>query len=142
MSSMTEAGAVSALHGIGGTLALYPDRVRIIRQGFWFTAANLVLHVEREMDTVILLRDLVGVHFVRSLLAVQFIRLTYPGCPAPTGRYMRDALAENAFMYSLTDSRPVLAYTHEISRAASTVACERRAARQGAAPGDETSENV
>ena len=124
MRSMTEVGVVSALHGIGGTLALYPDRLRIVRQGFWFTAANLVLHVEREMDTVISLRELVGVHFVRSLVAVQFLRLTYPGCPAPSGHYLRDAFAENAFMYSLTDSRPLLAYMHEISRAAAGVARE------------------
>lgn len=113
---------VSALRGVGGTLMLYPDRVRIVRQGFWFTTANLLFHVEREMDTVISLHELVGVHFVRSLMAVQFMRLTYPGCPAPSGHYLRDAFAENAFMYSLTDNRPLLAYMHQIARAAAAVA--------------------
>ena len=117
-----EHDAVSMLRGVGGTLILYPDRVRIVRQGFWFTAANLLFHLEREMDTVISLHNLVGVHFVRSLLAVQFMRLTYPGCPAPTGQYLRDAFAENAFMYSLTDNRPLLAYMHQIARAAAAVA--------------------
>ena len=111
-------GRIGALRGLGGWLILYPDRLRIVRQGLAFTGANLVFHVEREMDTVIALRELVGVHFVRSLLLVQFLRLTYPGCPAPTGSYLRDAFAENAFLYSLTDNRPLLGLMHQIARAA------------------------
>jgi hypothetical protein len=111
-------GRIGALRGVGGWLILYPDRLRIVRQGLAFTGANLVFHVEREMDTVIALRELVGVHFVRSLLLVQFLRLTYPGCPTPSGSYLRDAFAENAFLYSLTDNRPLLGLTHEIARAA------------------------
>jgi hypothetical protein len=111
-------GRIGALRGVGGWLILYPDRLRIVRQGLAFTGANLVFHVEREMDTVIALRELVGVHFVRSLLLVQFLRLTYPGCPAPSGRYLRDAFAENAFLYSLTDNRPLLGLMHQIARAA------------------------
>jgi hypothetical protein len=118
-------GRIGALRGVGGWLILYPDRLRIVRQGLAFTGANLVFHLEREMDTVISLRELVGVHFVRSLLLVQFLRLTYPGCPTPTGSYLRDAFAENAFLYSLTDNRPLLALMHEIARAA---------ARAGGAP--------
>ena len=102
---------------MGGWLILYPDRLRIVLQGLAFTGANLVFHLEREMDTVIALRELVGVHFVRSLLLVQFLRLTYPGCPAPTGSYLRDAFAENAFLYSLTDNRPLLGLMHRIARA-------------------------
>ena len=111
-------GRIGALRGVGGWLILYPDRLRIVRQGLAFTGANLVFHLEREMDTVISLRELVGVHFVRSLLLVQFLRLTYPGCPAPTGSYLRDAFAENAFLYSLTDNRPLLGLMHEIAHAA------------------------
>ena len=111
-------GRIGALRGVGGWLILYPDRLRIVRQGLAFTGANLVFHLEREMDTVIALRELVGVHFVRSLLLVQFLRLTYPGCPAPSGRYLRDAFAENAFLYSLTDNRPLLGLMHQIARAA------------------------
>lgn len=111
-------GRIGALRGVGGWLILYPDRLRIVRQGLAFTGANLVFHLEREMDTVIALRELVGVHFVRSLLLVQFLRLTYPGCPAPTGSYVRDAFAENAFLYSLTDNRPLLGLMHQIARAA------------------------
>ena len=111
-------GRICALRGVGGWLILYPDRLRIVRQGLAFTGANLVFHLEREMDTVIALRELVGVHFVRSLLLVQFLRLTYPGCPAPSGSYLRDAFAENSFMYSLVDNRPLLGMMHQIARAA------------------------
>lgn len=109
---------IGALSGLGGSLLLYADRVRILRQGVWFTAADLLFHVEREMETVISLRELAGVHFVRSLMVVQFVRLTYPGCPAPSGHYLRDAFAENAFMYSLTDNRPLIGFMRMIARAA------------------------
>lgn len=111
-------GRIFALRGMGGLLLLYPDRLRILRRGPWFTSMNLFFHLEREMDTTILLRDLVATHLVRSLLLVQFLRLTYPGCPEPTGHYLRDAFAENAFMYSLTDNRPLVRLMQHIATAA------------------------
>jgi hypothetical protein len=100
---------IAALNGMGGRLVLYRDCVRIERHGAWFTAVNLLSHVEREIETTIVLDRLVAVHLVRSLLLVQFLRFTYAGAPAPTGHYLRDAFAENAFMFSLVDNRPLLA---------------------------------
>ncbi|MDO9501251.1 hypothetical protein [Falsiroseomonas sp.] len=113
-----EAAPLARLHGMGGHLLLYPDRIRLLRHGPWFTAMNLMTHLEREMESTILLRNLVGVHMVRSLLLVQFLRLTYAGCPPPSGHYLRDAFAENAFLYSLADNRPLLAMQQRISTAA------------------------
>ncbi len=112
---------IAALHGMGGHLLLYPDRITIHRHGAWFTAVNLLSHVEREMETTILLRQLVAVHAVRSLLLVQFLRFTYPGAPPETGHYLRDAFAENAFMLSLVDSRPLLAMQARIVAAARAI---------------------
>lgn len=109
---------LASLHGMGGHLVLHADRLRILRHGPWFTAVNLLSHLEREMETTILLRGLVGVHLVRSLLLVQFLRLTYAGAPTPTGHYLRDAFAENAFMFSLADNRPLQAMAARITQAA------------------------
>jgi hypothetical protein len=109
---------LAELHGMGGALILYPDRVTMVRHGAWFTMVNLLSHVEREIETTILLRSLVGVHLVQSLLLVQFLRLTYPGAPEATGHYLRDAFAENAFLYSLADNRPLLAMKARIVAAA------------------------
>lgn len=109
---------IAALHGMGGQLLLYPDRIRVLRHGPWFTAVNLLSHLEREIETTVLLRDVVAVHLVRSLLLVQFLRLTYAGCPLPSGHYLRDAFAENAFLYSLADNRPLLAMKQRIVEAA------------------------
>ena len=103
-------GRLAALSGPGGQLILYPDRLRLLRHGPWFTALNLVFHLEREMETTILLRRLTGVHLVRSLLLVQFLRVTYAGCPAPRGHYLRDAFAENAFLAGIADNRPLVAF--------------------------------
>jgi hypothetical protein len=48
---------------------------------------------------------------------VQFLRFTYAGCPAPTGHYLRDAFAENAFMLSLRDNRPLLGFMRRVNAA-------------------------
>lgn len=109
---------IATLHGLGGHLLLYRDTITIRRHGPLFTTVNVIAHVEREIETTILLRRLVGVHLVRSMLLVQFLRLTYAGAPAPTGRYLRDAFAENAFLYSLTDNRPLVAMQARIVDAA------------------------
>jgi hypothetical protein len=109
---------LASLHGIGGHLMLFADRLTLVRHGPWFTVANLVFHLEREMETTILLRELVGVHIVQSLLLVQFLRLTYAGAPQPSGHYLRDAFAENTFMYSLADNRPLLVMKARILDAA------------------------
>lgn len=111
---------VAALRGIGGELLLFSDRLIIQRRGSLFNAANILLHIEREIVTVIMLRELVGVHLIRSFLLVQFLRLTYPGCPQPSGQYHRDAFAENAFLYSLSDNRPLIGMMQSISRATAT----------------------
>jgi hypothetical protein len=109
---------LAALHGMGGHLLLHRDSLTIQRHGPWFTAVNLLSHVEREIETTILLRRLVAVHLVRSLLLVQFLRFSYAGAPAPTGHYLRDAFAENAFTYSLVDNRALLAMQARIVDAA------------------------
>jgi hypothetical protein len=106
-----------SLSGIGGRLSLFPDRLRIERQGLVFSLLNLGFHVEREIGTTIFLRELVGVHLVRSLTLLQFLRFTYAGCPVPTGHYLRDAFAENAFMLRLLDNRPLLSFMRRVEDA-------------------------
>lgn len=108
---------IAALHGLGGSLILRRDRLQIERQGAFFSVLNLGYHVEREIGTTIFLRELVAVHLVRSFLLVQFLRFTYAGCPAPTGHYLRDAFAENAYLLSLRDNRPLLTFMRRIEAA-------------------------
>ncbi|RYJ03330.1 MAG: hypothetical protein EON47_04465 [Acetobacteraceae bacterium] len=120
--SFADDGRLAALSGPGGQLILYPDRLRVLRHGPWFTALNLVFHLEREIETTILLHRLTGVHLVQSLLLVQFLRFTYAGCPAPSGHYLRDAFAENAFLASFIDNRPLVAFQAAIIIAARRLA--------------------
>jgi len=109
-------GALAELRGIGGTLLLTTDSVRIERHGLFFSLLNVVRHVEREIATTIHLRDLAAVHLVRSFTLVQFLRFTYAGCPPASGDYLRDAFAENAYMHSLNDNRPLLAFMRQVER--------------------------
>lgn len=106
------------LGGIGGRISVYGDRVVIQRRGIFFTLVNLAFHLEREMESEIVLRNLTAVHFVRSLLFVQFLRFSYAGCPEPSGHYLRDAFAENAFMLSLFDNRRLVKVLHCVCDAA------------------------
>jgi len=87
-----------------------PCAMRACERGMGF-------HVEREIASTFYLSELAGVHLVRSFALVQFLRFTYAGCPAPTGHYLRDAFAENAFMLSLRDNRPLLAFMRRIDEA-------------------------
>lgn len=106
------------INGIGGRISVYEDRVVLQRRGIFFTMVNLAFHLEREMESEMVLSNLTAVHFVRSLLFVQFIRFSYAGCPQPSGHYLRDAFAENAFMLSLFDNRRLVALLHCVSAAA------------------------
>jgi hypothetical protein len=110
-------GPVAALEGLGGHIILWPDRIEIERHGMLFSLLNLGYHLEREIASTFYLRELVGVHLVRSFTLVQFLRFTYAGCPTPTGHYLRDAFAENAFMLSLRDNRPLLGFMRSINEA-------------------------
>ena len=112
---------LAALRGIGGSLVLRPDRIEIERHGALFSLVNVFYHVEREIRTTIFLRDLTGAHLVRSLTIVQFLRFTYAGCPPSGGRYLLDAFAENAFMLSLYDNRPLLGFLRQIEIAVSSL---------------------
>jgi len=115
---------IAELHGIGGRLTLHRDRIVLERRGVLFNTVNLAFHLEREMETEILLRELGAIHFVRSLLLVQFLRFTYAGCPSPTGHYLRDAFAENAYLFSLSDNRPLTGLMHKIAHAAAAVGAQ------------------
>lgn len=99
-------GAPEAVaHGIGGRIVLFRDRIEIHRSGFLVSLIDMLLHVEREIETTIFLEDLAAAHVIRSLLMVEYLRFSYPGSPQPTGRYLRDAFAENALMLRWTDNR-------------------------------------
>jgi hypothetical protein len=108
---------LAALHGLGGMLVLRSDRIEIERHGVLFSLLNLGFHVEREIGSTIYLKELVAVHLVRSFTFVQFLRFTYAGCPPATGHYLRDAFAENAFMFSLRDNRPLIGFMRRIDAA-------------------------
>ena len=92
-------------YGIGGDIRLFSDRIEIHRSGLLLNILDIVLSVEREIETTIFLEDLAAAHIVRSLLLVEYVRFSYPGSPHPTGRYFRDAFAENALMLRWTDNR-------------------------------------
>jgi len=94
-------------YGIGGQIRLYKDRIEIHRAGFFVSMLDMLMHVEREIETTIFLEDLAAAHVVRSLLLVEYVRFSYPGSPQPTGRYLRDAFAENALMLRWTDNRDI-----------------------------------
>ena len=46
-----------------------------------------------------------SVEIVRALVLPDFIRFTYASSPPQTGRYLDDALAENALLMNLIDNR-------------------------------------
>ncbi|MGH6682923.1 MAG: hypothetical protein ACRECA_03180, partial [Pseudolabrys sp.] len=57
-------------------------------------------------ENTIPVRAISAVEIVRPLIVPDFIRFSYPGSPSQTGRYIDDALAENALVMSWLDNRP------------------------------------
>ncbi len=102
-------------YGIGGNIRLFSDRIEIHRSGLLLNILDMLLHVEREIETTIFLEDLAAAHIVRSLLLVEYVRFSYPGSPQPTGRYFRDAFAENALMLRWTDNRDLRSLIHRMN---------------------------
>jgi hypothetical protein len=66
-----------------------------------------------------------SVEIVRALVLPDFIRVTYASNPPQTGRYLDDALAENALMMNLVDNRIFYEIRDRIIRSQS-VATRRR----------------
>ena len=102
--------------GIGGRLESTAEHIRLVKGGVFghLTEALWLGHTVGE--NTIPIREIAAVEIVRPILLPDFIRFSYPGGPRGTGRYLEDALAENALMMNIIDNRAFYAIKDWIDR--------------------------
>jgi hypothetical protein len=91
--------------GIGGHLALTEDTLTIVKAGAVAQLLDVLWITDGMMEKTIPVAAITSVEIVRALVLPDFIRVTYATSPPQTGRYLDDALAENALMMNLVDNR-------------------------------------
>ncbi len=91
--------------GTGGRLVLWEDRVWLIKDSLFSGFANLFGFGLGKINKSIVINQISSVTIVQPMLFPNFITFTYPGSPASTGNFMRDALAENAMLMNFFDNR-------------------------------------
>ncbi len=91
--------------GIGGRLELMDDRVRLIKDNVLGTVVNLLGLGYGKVNKTITITEISTISIVRPILVPDFIKFTYPGSPESTGKFLKDAFAENALIMNIVDNR-------------------------------------
>lgn len=104
--------------GIGGRVEFRGGEVRIVKNTAIGHIFDLLWPTYGVMEKRIPLSHVTSVEIVRPLIFPDFIRLTYAGSPPQTGRYLRDALAENALIMNMFDNRSFYDVRDRIARSA------------------------
>jgi hypothetical protein len=91
--------------GIGGSVELAGDRLRLVKGGVFGHLVELLWLGHGVLDNSIAIERITAVEIVETMLMPSFIRFSYAGSPAPTGHFLGDALAENALVMNLIDNR-------------------------------------
>lgn len=91
--------------GLGGRLELTAEHVQLRKGGVVGNMIELLWLGHGITENIIPIRQISSVEIVRPIVLPDFIRFSYPGSPPEQGRYLRDALAENALMMNLIDNR-------------------------------------
>ena len=105
--------------GLGGRVEFRNGEIRIIKNSAIGHVIDLLLTTYGVMEKRIPLSHVTSIEIVRPLVFPDFFRVTYAGSPPQTGKYLRDALAENAVMMNMFDNRAFYDVRDRIARSTS-----------------------
>jgi hypothetical protein len=105
---------IMVAHGLGGRLELYPDRVQIVRDGYFNYLLGILARRPALIETTIALEHIAAFDIVHPLLFNDFVYVAYPGSPPLSGRSLHDASAENALLMNFFDNRVFYAIKQQI----------------------------
>jgi hypothetical protein len=97
--------AIMVARGLGGRLELYPDRVRIVRDGYFNYLLGILARRPALIETTIALEQIAAFDIVHPVLFNDFVYVAYPGSPPLTGHSLQDSTAENALLMNFFDNR-------------------------------------
>ena len=98
---------VRVARGFGGRIELYPDRVRIVRDGLVNYLLVLMGGQLGQVDTVIAMEKISTVDITSPIVWNDYVTIAFPGSPPQTGRPIVDATAENALFCNFLDNRGI-----------------------------------
>jgi|GEM_PF-916953 len=133
-----DSGEVLArMRGFAGRTELYADRVRMVRDGVAAAMAELLGTFRAEAETVIRMDLISAFEVYRPLFLPPLLVLHYAGSQPLTGRYWRDAFAENVHMGGFFDHRDIEAFAAVLEVAQRVRATQAKGAEAEAAGGDD-----
>ena len=91
--------------GVGGRVELSRNEIRIIKDGAWGYAVEVLWLGYGILDKRLFLDQIAAVDIVQMIVLPSFIRFAYQGSPPLTGHYVTDALAENSLIMNPFDQR-------------------------------------
>ena len=91
--------------GVGGRIELSLNEIRIIKDGAWGYAVEVLWLGYGILDKRLFLDQIAAVDIVQMIVLPSFIRFAYQGSPPLTGHYVADALAENSLIMNPFDQR-------------------------------------
>jgi hypothetical protein len=100
--------------GLGGRVELYPDRVRIVRQGYLNYFLSLLARRPTLIESTIAIEQIASFDIVHPILFNDFVYVAYPGSPPLSGHALHDSVAENALLMNFFDNRMFYAIKREI----------------------------
>ncbi|MBF0306438.1 MAG: hypothetical protein HQL41_12405 [Alphaproteobacteria bacterium] len=95
--------------GTGCSVALYENRLRIRRGGALGLLASAMGWENGFAEHTIRVSDISAIDVEKPVLFMRYVRFSYPGAPALTGRELADMMAENAVVMNLFDNRDLYA---------------------------------
>jgi hypothetical protein len=96
---------IMVARGLGGRLELYPDRVRIVRDGYFNYLLAILARRSALIETTIAIEQIAAFDIVHPVLFNDFVFVAYPGSPPLSGHSLQDASAENALLMNFFDNR-------------------------------------
>lgn len=93
------------VHGLGGHIDAFPDRIEIHRHGLLHMALEILLLYEGSTELALPIDRITSVALIEPLVFPGYIRFSYPGAPIYSKDYMTDAMAPNTLLMGYFDHR-------------------------------------
>ncbi|MBP10048.1 MAG: hypothetical protein CL397_06485 [Acidiferrobacteraceae bacterium] len=91
--------------GVGGTIELYDNELRIMRDSWLNHVLRWLTGATPRIERTIPLRHISGVAIVKPWILNEYFLLAYPGSPPASGYQLHDAVSENALLMNFFDNR-------------------------------------
>jgi hypothetical protein len=94
------------VHGLGGHIDVFEDRLEIHRHGLLHIALEILLLYEGSTELILPIDKITSVALIEPMVFPGYVRFSYPGAPIYSKDYWTDAMAPNTLLMGYFDHRP------------------------------------